>query len=451
MHRWRCLSVLLVLGACGGAGEHPPALDGGVDAPSWPGSFDGGAAHPRVKWSFAAETFYYSAPALAPDGTIYAGTSHHFSYYNDAWKRGQRPATGSYRLYAFDPAGTVKWEYADDAPVRGSPALGVDGTIYVVFERMGAAELDTVEELHAISPAGQRLWKQEICQCPAQIGNLTPSIGSDGTIYVLGRTLTAFAPDGTKKWAVPLGPGNIVYGAPAIGPDGTIYSVFWTDNWQALRAFDPAGGAEKWTGPAMGTYPITASPSIGKDGMILSGGQDEHLAGSDRGALFAISATGQELWRFSAGDFDVRSSASVDEDGTIYFGTHGANDYIHALAPDGTLKWSYRTRADVTAGGGADVYSSPAIAADGTIYVANEYGFVYAFRRDGTLRWKDDTILPRTGGSNWSSFAIGGDGTLYIGRTYGVFMALRGDGAGLSTTALWPKYRGGSGNTGRRN
>jgi hypothetical protein len=29
-------------------------------------------------------------------------------------------------------------------------------------------------------------------------------------------------------------------------------------------------------------------------------------------------------------------------------------------------------------------------------------------------------------------------------------MALRGDGAGLSTTALWPKYRGDSGNTGRR-
>ena len=83
---------------------------------------------------------------------------------------------------------------------------------------------------------------------------------------------------------------------------------------------------------------------------------------------------------------------------------------------------AYSTRADVTAGGGADVNSSPAIAADGTVYVANEYGYVYAFRPDGTLPLEGrHHPVPGTGGSNWSSFAIGGDGTLYIGRTYGVW------------------------------
>jgi outer membrane protein assembly factor BamB len=95
------------------------------------------------------------------------------------------------------------------------------------------------------------------------------------------------------------------------------------------------------------------------------------------------------------------------------------------------------------------VYSSPALGANGTIYIANEFGFVYGFERGGALRWKDDSILPGTDGSIWSSFAIAEDGTLYIGRTAGVLLAIGSDSLGLSAVAPWPKYRGANGNTGR--
>ena len=54
-----------------------------------------------------------------------------------------------------------------------------------------------------------------------------------------------------------------------------------------------------------------------------------------------------------------RSTASLADDGTIYFGS--SNNNLYAINPDGTLKWSY------TAGG--PIYCPPSIAGDGTVYV----------------------------------------------------------------------------------
>ena len=47
----------------------------------------------RLKWSVSiAETFDYSAPAIALDGTVYIGSSHHFVYYNTSWNLGPKAA-----------------------------------------------------------------------------------------------------------------------------------------------------------------------------------------------------------------------------------------------------------------------------------------------------------------------------------------------------------------------
>ena len=51
----------------------------------------------------------------------------------------------------------------------------------------------------------------------------SPSIESDGTIYVGSGNgnLYAINPDGTKKWE--FATGNSIFSSPAIGSDGTIY------------------------------------------------------------------------------------------------------------------------------------------------------------------------------------------------------------------------------------
>ncbi len=105
-------------------------------------------------------------------------------------------------------------------------------------------------------------------------------------------------------------------------------------------------------------------------------------------------------WRFEVERLTT-SSPAIGADGTIYVG----GTYLYAINPDGTIKWIFKTEGPVQ--------SSPAIGADGTIYVGSEDGYFYAINPDGNLKWKLGI-----GGQVASSPAIGADGTIYVGGTY---------------------------------
>ena len=72
-------------------------------------------------------------------------------------------------------------------------------------------------------------------------------------------------------------------------------------------------------------------------------------------------------WKYLTGDL-VQSSPAIGADGSIYIGSFDNN--IYALTSSGTLKWKYLT--------GDGVYSSPAIGADGSIYFGGLSGYIYA-------------------------------------------------------------------------
>jgi len=139
-------------------------------------------------------------------------------------------------------------------------------------------------------------------------------------------------------------------------------------------------------------------------------------------------AAGELKWKYQTGG-GVESSPAIGADGTIYV---GSNDYyLYALSPDGKLKWKYLT--------GNVVRCSPSIGADGTIYVGSYDDYLYAIKPDGTLKWKY-----QLGDDIYSSPAIGADGTVYVGSfNYGsynnYFYALNSDG-----TLKW-KYQTGGG------
>jgi len=88
----------------------------------------------------------------------------------------------------------------------------------------------------------------------------------------------------------------------------------------------------------------------------------------------------------------------------------------HVWSKEGTQKWDYRT--------GGEVASSPAIGADGTIYVGSDDGCLYAIGSDGAKKWTF-----KTGGSMISSPAVGSDGTIYVGSGDGCLYAIDRDGA----------------------
>jgi outer membrane protein assembly factor BamB len=120
---------------------------------------------------------------------------------------------------------------------------------------------------------------------------------------------------------------------------------------------------------------------------------------------------GTKLWEATVGNH-VYSSPALNADGTIYVGVSSgdysassSNGWVYALSPAGTTKWVVKTFGDVR--------TSPAIGSDGTIYVASFYGIVYAFSSTGKTNWSLNTSgLYRSYIA--ASPAIGVDGNIYL-------------------------------------
>ena len=94
---------------------------------------------------------------------------------------------------------------------------------------------------------------------------------------------------------------------------------------------------------------------------------DQNALHTGRGG--ASSAVGTKKWAFQTGAY-VLSSPAIGADGTIYVGSHDQN--LYAIQPDGTKKWAFHT--------GDQMGFSPAIGADGTIYVGSCDHNLYAIR-----------------------------------------------------------------------
>jgi outer membrane protein assembly factor BamB len=168
---------------------------------------------------------------------------------------------------------------------------------------------------------------------------------------------------------------GVVAGSPTIGPDGTIY-VASHDG--ALYAIAPEG-KQRWRFPTKDRS--WSTPAIAEDGTIYIGSDDDHL--------YAVRSDGTQKWALRLGDCDpkgfgpessrcdVDGGPTIGPDGTIYVGGDG----IHAVWPDGTLRWKLATAEHCAA--------TPALAADGTVIAGCEDDAVYA-----RSRWFEEVGLP---------------------------------------------------------
>jgi len=322
-----------------------------------------GAQTPTLKWAFTTGGEVWSSPAVAADGTVYVGST-------------------DYNLYAVNPDGTQKWAAPTNYTITSSPAIAPDGTIYALSHQF--------DSFTAFNPDGTVKWT-----LPELYGGSSPTVGPDGTVYVAARDayLHALNPDGTEKWAF-----STYYPtdtSPAVGPDGTVYVSYGSQ----VSAVAPDGTQRPSPWPYGSEAYVTSSPALGPDGTIYVG---------YGGFLMAINPDGSEKWMEDTGG-DTTSPA-IAPDGTIVV---GAGTAVIGYNPDGTIKWSYDLPDDT--------YSSPAIGADGTIYIGCDDGSLYALNPDGTQKW---AFL--TGGAVESSPAIGADGTVYVGSFDGKLYAIAG-------------------------
>jgi len=475
-----CGFFLGLLVSCGGGGGDNSSF---LNPPGTPGG-QGSTQTGTQIWSTALFTTpiiqrknplsiqIVSSPAVAPDGTIYVGSTDN-------------------GLYALNPDGTVKWRYVTGDWITASPAIGSDGTVYV-----GSAD----RQLYAINPNGTLKWVY-----PTKvIFTSSPALGTDGTIYAAGTdldktlvcnptlsgqlsTFYALNPTGTLKWSITLV--GAVNSSPVIASDGTIYigsdmdPVFdRPDTCNVLTgAYPPSdanpsypvnghvyainpNGTLKWVLKALGG--VDSSAAIAADGTIYIGSDAPLWAyGADTahlipigslttGFLYSINPNGTLRW-FTDLFGNVKSSPAIGSDGTIYVGSD--KEDVFAVNTDGTIKWVFPTKGPVK--------SSPALAADGTIYIGSNDAYLYALNPDGTLKFsfiptdKNGNPIPE---SVTSSPSIKANGTIYfasgitpsegspfVGATTSPVLYALGGNSALAKT-VWTKFRRDLPNTGRQ-
>ncbi len=128
-------------------------------------------------------------------------------------------------------------------------------------------------------------------------------------------------------------------------------------------------------------------------------------------ALLSAQTVRRPVYSYNAGAL-VYSSPAVASDGTLYFGTEGNNaGRILALRPDLTLAWQFTTSDWVD--------SSPLFGLRGYVFAATWDGELLAFQPEGGLRWSYSL-----GGIILSSPAMAVDGTLYVATDDGILYAL---------------------------
>lgn len=249
----------------------------------------------------------YAAPLVLDDGSIWVGS--------DAKK-----------MFGVTPAGAIVHRIDLEGEADTSAVNASDGTI--VFA--------AGSRVMAIRRGGDVAWRF------AAKGKVftAPAITADGYVIAGSQDHRVYAIDqkGVAAWSTDLGAD--VDGAPVIGDDGAIY--VGTDAGEVVR-LEP-NGKIAWRAPAGGF--VRGGLSLGRNGDVLVGtygpaprvirvGPDGALKGA-----FSIQGTG-------AKEFGIHGGPLEDDEGALYFGTQ--DDAVYALDPDGSVRWSFKTGADVDA------------------------------------------------------------------------------------------------------
>jgi outer membrane protein assembly factor BamB len=112
---------------------------------------------------------------------------------------------------------------------------------------------------------------------------------------------------------------------------------------------------------------------------------------------------GRIKWRFTVDADYVAHRAAVGTDGTVY--VNDVRGHLYALAPNGGLKWIFQA-------GFGGALGPVSLGQDGTIYVASSSakgGAIYAVNPDGTRKW----LFDNANGLIIAGPSVGPDGNIY--------------------------------------
>jgi len=114
-------------------------------------------------------------------------------------------------LESYDDQGELRWQVELEQWIRGSPALGPHGEVFVMVKDA---------RLHAFSSAGEELWNVST----ADWGPMGPSVAKDGTVFTGTREGRLLAiRDGRVRWSYQAP--ESVDEPPALDSNGIVYAV----------------------------------------------------------------------------------------------------------------------------------------------------------------------------------------------------------------------------------
>jgi outer membrane protein assembly factor BamB len=272
--------------------------------------------------------------------------------------------------------GVPKWKFETAGDVESAPALASDGTLYFGCDDAKVYALD--------SNNGTLLWS-----FPFPDGSDTdssPALGLDGTVYIGSDKGTLYALQGQQGYLIwafqTIGE---ISGAPVIGMDGTVtvcaLNAAKTESF--TYAMDARTGLPNWI--ASHTSQSAPSAAMGGDGTVFVSGVGtpstlDGVPAAQRAVVWALNAsTGVQKWEqwLEPGSAGV-TAVSVDGAGILYVQTErpvapgGAGKLFALASMTGGILWDFVTNGSSN--------SSPAIGADGTVYVGSDDGRVVAIR-----------------------------------------------------------------------
>jgi hypothetical protein len=345
-----------------------------------------------------------------------------------------------------DAAGTKVLEYNFGRPLQTMPAVDLDGTIYVAGKGAVAALSSTgVEEwkielspgsqadiggvtvgenriyvtsaqgLYAFNKSGTQLWTNGL-----SITNSKVALFGQTNLYVISTAgvLWALRDDASVRWTNSVEPMEIPPSdvGPVVAPNGTIYS-----SWGSVVAFS-YNGAKKWKIESFSPYP---APIINEEGSIFT------WQASFGGNVLRYDSSGTQTWVSAYMQGRPAAPAVIGPDDTLYapmaMGSFGEGG-LTAFRSNGEKAWDVQT----------PVYASPAVAADGTIYMAAQTGFgvphlIIARSGSGVSLWSYTNGAPVVKG-----IALGTDGTVLLAHGNGVLLGL--SGSAPAAGGVWPVY-----------
>ncbi len=276
----------------------------------------------------------------------------------------------SSRLTAADINGNIRWSTDPIAyEIMSTPLVSANGTIYLAYDK-----------IFAFNPDGTKKWEYATGNI---VYNRGLGLGQDGTIYSITNqsTLIALNQNGDLLWQIQdeqFGGGSRIN--LTFSPDGN--TMYIAGNRVGLEeitiiAFDLVNREIKWK---FGHEILWNGPMVDAQGNIYLFVEDDSLDNS-KANFYSLKSDGSIRWKYShtRGGMYSGTDPTIDKEGNIYFAT----DTLYALDYSGNLRWKINL--------GMNISSSLICDADGTVFAAvfnNGPGStIYAVTRDGNIRW----------------------------------------------------------------